>query len=1478
MYRARMSRFAAFLGTALAIAGAMSACKNPVADMLKEIGARPAPDSPRLAVLRDGVALSSAASVDFGEVYIGMPEELGILVRNDGKSDLTFTAAPSLAEDAPLRFSIKSFAVTSIAAGASANLIIQFAPLEVGAKTATMAIESSDPASPKFTLSLLATGVAATAAAAPAFDPPADIYAVATNVSITCGTTGATIRYTVDGSEPTADYGQLYSGMPVPVTGPIMTIKAIAYRQGLSPSATSSASYVLRAGKPSYDIAAGTYAIAPAVKLACATPGATIRYTTDGTDPSATVGTDYPGSAGIAIAKTGTALKAIALAAGFQESEIASATYNLQVPKPIITPQGGSSKGPVSVSLSCANANATIVYTTDGSEPTKTNGTKGAGPFTVPAGATMTVKAFAYLTDWDDSSAASAVFSVDGPPAVPTVTGPASPTNNPRPGFSWSSDSEAVNYRYRLDSETAAWTETALTSLTPASDLAEGTHTLYVAAANSAGTWSAAGTCTLIVDTVKPAAPQPDAASPTTDTTPTWTWPAVSDAARYSVQLDGTAADSWISVNTAYWTPVDQLAYGGHTLYVRSIDAAGNISTQASKALVLVRGTASAPAFSPNGGSIPETTNFSLSCANPTSGHTIKYTDDGSDPKTSATAKTYSAPLSYPAGSPITITAYAYAAEWSDSAASSAVFTFLPVAGVPVFDPDGGAYGASPSITITSSTSDATIFYTTDGTDPSHNASAGLGSTSSVTSGAAIPALGATATVKAIAWKTGYCDSAMVTKTYTINGKASAPTIQFGSSAPYPTSPKITLSSATSGAAIFYRTDGLAPSHDASGNAIAPTAKATNGGNIAAGALAAGSYTITAIAWSPAHLDSDTATSASFTVNGQAATPTINPSGGETASWPSITIGSTTAGGYIFYTTNGGAPAHTGDTAGANTTRIANGGLVATGGLGYGNVTITALAYNAAYLDSGTKAATFTVNGPLPTPTFAPDAGTYGSTQTVSLSCTDTGATIRYTTDGSAPSASNGTVFNPGSPISVADSLLVKAIATKSNWMDSPQASALYSFAGSGYRDSSFGAGGFVLPIIGAAYDYFSDILVMSDGRVLMAGTLKDNASNSQNYLLLMRYNADGSLDTSLGGTGYIRPAWDNLGWGVEGMELQPDGKILLVGSDSTGSNTYYKIARYTAAGAIDTSFGPDLYTNGTNTATPDGLNDGFVMVDVDPAQSDFGMAIALQPDGKIVAAGYSVYSGTHQLSLVRYTADGYLDTTFSGDGKVLTTTTEFPSGVYSTNMRLAIQTLAPNAGKILVSGTNGNYQTWFTARFNSDGSLDTGFGANGIRITDIDAGANSSNLYDMVLQSDDKFILGGYAKNGSYSDFSLARYNADGTLDTSFDGDGMLQTDISGNDDTCMALMVQPDGMIVAAGFAYINSDNRCALVRYTSAGALDTGFGTSGKAVTYLPIGTSQRGYGLATSPTGGSIILGGKYRASTNYDRIFVIRFND
>ena len=259
------------------------------------------------------------------------------------------------------------------------------------------------------------------------------------------------------------------------------------------------------------------------------------------------------------------------------------------------------------------------------------------------------------------------------------------------------------------------------------------------------------------------------------------------------------------------------------------------------------------------------------------------------------------------------------------------------------------------------------------------------------------------------------------------------------------------------------------------------------------------------------------------------------------------------------------------------------------------------------------------------------------------------------------------------------------------------------------------------------------------------------------------------------------------------------------------------------------------------------------------------GNAVAVQPDGKIVVAGD--YGGfTSSFAVLRYHVDGSLDSTFDGDGIVITDVTSQPDVIHS----LVIQ---PD-GRIVVAGRSYDaQQTKFSvARYNPDGSLDPTFDQDGIVL--ISVGGEADICRSMILQPDGKILLAGSCTLGTNDEFALVRIHPDGALDNSFSQDGRLITAIGAEDDDAFSAALQPDGRILLVGESDNGTDLDVAMVRYNTDGSLDTSFGVGGKVTT--AIGNERDQARSVVVQPDGKILVAGQRRL-VGFEDGFIIRYH-
>lgn len=386
--------------------------------------------------------------------------------------------------------------------------------------------------------------------------------------------------------------------------------------------------------------------------------------------------------------------------------------------------------------------------------------------------------------------------------------------------------------------------------------------------------------------------------------------------------------------------------------------------------------------------------------------------------------------------------------------------------------------------------------------------------------------------------------------------------------------------------------------------------------------------------------------------------------------------------------------------------------------------------------------------------------------------------------------------------------------------------------AAPGDLDASFDGDGRVLTPFGAidsvapgSQEFASAVALQANGKLVVAGG-SFSADFGPGNLALARYNPDGSLDLSFGSGGRVLRTLINEDIG-DTLAIQPDGK-LLVTTFSFDDETV--LNRFSPDGGIDESFGAG----------------GRLIVDVSRVFSDFDSAfldeLVVLPNGKLVA-GVAVGLGlpgdefTTDFALARFNGDGSLDATFGSSGRVVIDFTQ-DSDVAPRDDSISSLIIQPD-GKLVAVGTSNSAdfadRKVALARFNPDGSLDPSFASGGRALLDLGGGFPST----LVLQPDGKLVAlvfrFGFGIVGSGQ--ILARFNADGSLDTSFGSGGLAQLPfVSRTFPFFVDLAVQSDGKLVVAGSlsALDFASSLFVLARLNADGSVDTGFGSGGQVLT--------------------------------------------
>jgi uncharacterized delta-60 repeat protein len=387
--------------------------------------------------------------------------------------------------------------------------------------------------------------------------------------------------------------------------------------------------------------------------------------------------------------------------------------------------------------------------------------------------------------------------------------------------------------------------------------------------------------------------------------------------------------------------------------------------------------------------------------------------------------------------------------------------------------------------------------------------------------------------------------------------------------------------------------------------------------------------------------------------------------------------------------------------------------------------------------------------------------------------------------------------------------------------------------AAAGDLDPSFSGDGRLVTGLTPQYDWASAVAVQGDGKIVVAG----GGFNGGQFAVL-RYNSNGTRDLTFAGDGSVTTNFTSKDDFANGIAIQADGKIVVVGEvGSGGLNPKFGIARYDTNGNLDGTFS----------------GNGLATTDFTPKE-DFANGVAVQTDGKIVVEGPAGVGGANpRFAVARYNSDGTLDTTFDGDGQVttdVTPKTDWANGI-----------VIRGDGSIVVAGVfgSGSANSKFgLVCYNNDGTLDTGFGGDGKVATDLTL--KQDQAIGVAVQADGKVVAAGDAgQGGANPRFGLVRYNSDGTLDNGFSSDGKLTTDFTPKEDDGFALGIEADGTIVVGGVAGSGGTNpKFAIARYNTDGTADTTFSADGRTTTdFTP--KLDWAFGLAIQADGNIVLAG-------------------
>jgi hypothetical protein len=851
---------------------------------------------------------------------------------------------------------------------------------------------------------------------------------------------------------------------PTSITLPPYSVTALDYTAASAPYASA----------PAFSPAPGTYTVPTPVTIT-STPGATIYYSTSGSTPT-TSSSVYSGPITVGANET---LTAMATDTGYNNSSVASASYIIApvLPTPTFSVAAGTYTTPQQVSIADAASGVTIYYTTNGTTPTSSS-TVYNGPITV--GVNQTLEAMVVEPGFTNSSVASISYIIA--PVLPAPTfSPAGGSYSTAQTVTLSDSAPGTTIYYTVNGSTPTSLSTPYTAPITV-NVTETLQALAVATGFtnspvSSATYSISGSTQYIGILAGGFSASSfylngGASVPSNGTLE------ITDGGQ------GEMRSAWYKTEVPIQNFVTDFTFqqtnassNGMTFTIQSMGATadggngsgmGYVGIKPSVAIKFDLNNSGGEGVDSTGmytnGALPtvpsidlSTTGINLHSGDIMDAHMVyngtNLTMTLTDTVTSA-AVTEVFPVNIPSivggntawvgftGGTGGKSATQSVLSWTYVKSAAASTTAATVA-TPAFSLAAGTFTASQSVAISDSTSGATIYYTTNGTTPT---------TSSTKYSGAIT-VSASETLEAIAVATGDTNSAVASATYTISTLLPAPTFSVAAGT-FTTSQSVAISDATAGTTIYYTTNGTTPT----------TASAVYSGAIPVSA----SETIEAIAVETSYTNSPVA-SAAYSINPLLPAPAFSLAPATFTTAQSVAISDATAAATIYYTTNGTTPT-------AASTKYSGAITVSA------TETLEAVAVENGYTTSPAASATFTIAPILPAPSFNLAAGTYNAAQAVIVSDATAGATIYYTTNGTAPTSASSLYSGA---ITVSSSETIEAIAVENGYTTSPIATAGYIINAADPVYISYPSGGFTassLDLNGGATVTSGGLLQLTDG------------------------------------------------------------------------------------------------------------------------------------------------------------------------------------------------------------------------------------------------------------------------------------------------------------------------------------------------------------------------------------------------------------
>lgn len=765
------------------------------------------------------------------------------------------------------------------------------------------------------------------------------------------------IYYTTDGKTPTKLSKKYTGSFAVTKT---TTVKAIAINGGVK-SDVKTIKITLKSSKPTANIKSATYNTVKSMQLKTSTTNADIYYTTDGSTPTKN-STLYTG---VVKLDKNTTVKAIAVKSGFSNSSVLTINYKIRAALPTASIASGTYTSAQNITLTSSVSGAKIYYTTNGKTPTAKS-TLYSSPISVSSD--TTIKAIVVSDQYANSKTATFTYKIGGKTPTASITGGTYTqtqsvkltagqgdeirytTSGSDPTATSAIYSSSINISKNTTLKAAVFKDGKIAS--PVMTEKYSIKTKAPKASKAAGSYTSLFTTTLSADSGAVIYYTTDGSTPTTSSKKYTSALEISKTVTLKIIacIDGMTSSDVVTYEYTFKVPT--------------------------------------PTSDTKSGSITDDTIIYLACSDYDAA--IYYTTDGKDPTTKSTL--YNDWHGILISGSTTVKAIAVKSGVTNS--DVATFTYRMGCYKPEGDIKAGTYYDAMYLYLSTITDGAVIYYTTDGSTPT------TASRRFTDMGIEITR---TMTIKAIAVKSGLEASDVYSGTFTIT--AAPPTVNLAAGKTYEGTQYVDLNTNTSNGTIYYTTNGSVPTR---------TALNTYTGTI----VVDKTMVITAITYATGMTTSAPVT---FRYTIKNAKPTASTaSGSVVAPNSSISLNYDTTG-TLYYTTNGSTPT----TYASATTFKYTGPITITA-----NTTIKAIVIKTGCTNSDAATFTYTVGEVPATPVFDVASGEIAGGTMVSLSTATAGATIRYTTDGTNPTATTGTLYS--APIAVNTAVTIKAVAVKS--------------------------------------------------------------------------------------------------------------------------------------------------------------------------------------------------------------------------------------------------------------------------------------------------------------------------------------------------------------------------------------------------------------------------------------------------------------